>query len=118
MEFKGSAIRIRSCARELLSIRDDLMDDDESWDFFRRNLELKSTFLYCDLSKVISGAPHDQKKSLTKLGNRLFCLIEELDDAVKIQSISQAQNRFSDLALVLEEVVAMDLMPPPMDSDD
>ena len=78
MEFKGSAIRIRSCARELLSIRDDLMDDDESWDFFRRNLELKSTFLYCDFSKVISGAPQDQKKSLTKLGNRLFCSIEEV----------------------------------------
>ncbi|KAK1387213.1 Photosynthetic NDH subunit of lumenal location 3 like [Heracleum sosnowskyi] len=118
MEFKGSAIRIRRCACELLSIGDDLMDDEESWDLFSRDLHLKSTFLYCDFSKVISGAPQDQKKSLTKLGNRLFSLIEEFDYTVKIQSISQARSRFSDLALVLEEVVATDLMPPLMNSDD
>lgn len=78
MEFKGSSIRIRSCACELLSIGDDLKDDGESWDLVRRDLQLKSTFLYSDFSKVISGAPHDHKKSLTKLGNRLFCLIEEV----------------------------------------
>lgn len=78
MEFKGSAIRIRRCACELLSIGDDLMDDEESWDLVRRDLQLKSTFLYCNFSKVISDAPEDQKKSLTKLGNRLFSLIEEV----------------------------------------
>lgn len=78
MEFKGSAIRIRRCACELLSIGDDLMDDEESRELVRKDLQLKSTFLYCDFSKVISGAPQDQKKSLNKLGNRLFCLIEEV----------------------------------------
>ncbi|KAL8157742.1 hypothetical protein AgCh_002447 [Apium graveolens] len=118
MEFRGSAIRIRSCACELLSVGDVLMDDEESWDVVRRDLQLKSTFLYCDFSKVISGAPRDQKKSLTKLGNRLLCLIEELDHAVNIQSISQARSRFSDLALVLEEIIATDLMSPLIHSDD
>ncbi|KAL8100634.1 photosynthetic NDH subunit of lumenal location 3, chloroplastic-like [Apium graveolens] len=114
MEFKGSANRIRSCACELMSIGDDLMDDNESWDFVGRDLQLKATFLYCDFDKVISGAPEDHKRSLTELANRLFCSIEELDLAVKVQSIQQAQNRFSDLALVLEEVVESDLMPPPL----
>lgn len=78
MDFKGSANRIRICACELMSIGDDLMDDEESRDFVGRALQLKSTFLYCDFSKVISGSPEDQKRSLTELANRLFCSIEEV----------------------------------------
>lgn len=78
MEFKGSANRIRRCACELMSIGDDLMDDNESWDFVGRDLRLKATYLYCDFDKVISGASEDHKRSLTELANRLFCSIEEV----------------------------------------
>lgn len=79
MEFKGSANRIQRCASELMSTGDDLMDDNESWDFVGRELQLKATFLYCDFDKVISGAQEDhQKRSLTELANRLFCSIEEV----------------------------------------
>lgn len=78
MEFRGSANRIQRCACELMSIGNDLMDDQESWDFVGRDLQLKVTFLYCDFDKVISVAPEEQKRSLTELANRLFCSIEEV----------------------------------------
>lgn len=78
MEFKGSANRIRKCASELMSIGDDLMDDSESWEFVGKDLQLKSTLLYCDFDKVISGASKDLKSSLTELANRLFWAIEEV----------------------------------------
>ncbi|KAF5750023.1 psbQ-like protein 2 chloroplastic [Tripterygium wilfordii] len=107
MESSGSATRIKKCAFDLLSIGDDLMDDADSWDLFRRDLTLKSTFLYCDFSQIISNAPKDQKKALTELGNKLFCSIEELDRAVKIQNISLTQDRYNDAAVILQEVMAI-----------
>ena len=78
MDLKGSVYRIRKCAFDLLSVWSDLMDDDESWDLMGRDIQLKSTFLYLDFNKVISGAPQDQKKPLTELANKLFCSIEEV----------------------------------------
>lgn len=78
MEFRGGANRIRRCACELMSIGDDLMDDNESWDFVGKDLQLKATFLYCDFNQVISGAPEDKKRPLTELADRLFYSIEEV----------------------------------------
>lgn len=78
MQSKGSACRIKKCAYELLSIGSDLMEDGYSWDLVGRDIRLKSTFLYCDLSQLISSVPKDQKKALTELGNKLFCSIEEV----------------------------------------
>ncbi|KAE9450798.1 hypothetical protein C3L33_17301, partial [Rhododendron williamsianum] len=124
VEFKGSVYRIRKCAFDLLAIGDDLMDDDYSWDLVGRDLRLKSTFLYCDFRKMISSAPQDQKKGLTKLANKLFCSIEEvckfiapysyfpalqLDEAVKIRSITLTHDRYTEAAGILHEV--MELMP-------
>ncbi|KAI8538435.1 hypothetical protein RHMOL_Rhmol09G0103200 [Rhododendron molle] len=111
VEFKGSVYRIRKCAFDLLAIGDDLMDDDDSWDLVGRDLRLKSTFLYCDFRKMISSATQDQKKGLTKLANKLFCSIEELDEAMKIRSITLTHDRYryTEAAGILHEV--MELMP-------
>ncbi|XP_077246386.1 photosynthetic NDH subunit of lumenal location 3, chloroplastic-like [Tasmannia lanceolata] len=106
VESKGSACRIKKCAFDLLSIGE-LMDDEDSWDLMARDLRLRSTFLYCDFNHVISTAPDDQKKPLTDLANRLFHYIEQLDRAVKIRSISLTQDRYSDTALVLQEVILL-----------
>ncbi|KAA8532307.1 hypothetical protein F0562_032340 [Nyssa sinensis] len=109
VEFKGSAYRIRKCGFDLLSIGGgDLMDDDdESWDLMGRDLRLKSMFLYCDFNQMISSAPQDQKKRLTELANKFFCSIEELDHAVKIRSIPLSQDRYSEAAVILQEVMAL-----------
>lgn len=80
MESKGSASRIKKSAYDLLSMGDDVMDDDDdySWDLIGRDLRLKSTFLFCDFNQMISSAPQDQKEALTELANKLFQSIEEV----------------------------------------
>ena len=79
MELKGIVYRIRECAFDLLSMEDDLIDDDEdSWELVGRDLSLKSTFLYCDLNRVIACSHDDQKKALTDLANRLFYYMGEV----------------------------------------
>ena len=87
MELKGTVYRIRKCAFDLLSMEDDLIDDDEdSWELMGRDLSLKSTFLYCDLNRVIASSLGDQKKALTDLANRLFYYMEEVLIALVILS--------------------------------
>ncbi|KAJ6809736.1 photosynthetic NDH subunit of lumenal location 3, chloroplastic-like [Iris pallida] len=118
MEWKGSVYRIKKCAFDLLAMEEDLFDNDEDdgnaedgdgfwWEMMARELSLKSTFLYCDLNRIISGAfEGDRKKALTDLANRLFYFMEELGCAVKRRSISLAQVHYNDAALVLQEVMA------------
>ncbi|KAL0918396.1 hypothetical protein M5K25_010402 [Dendrobium thyrsiflorum] len=109
MEAKGCVFRIEKCAFDLLSMEDDLInedDDDIWWEIIRRDLSLKSTFLYCDLNRVISSSSDELKRTLTDLANRLFHYMEELDDTIKSRSISLAQICYSDAALVLQEIMA------------
>ncbi|KAJ4974944.1 hypothetical protein NE237_008118 [Protea cynaroides] len=103
---RGSVNRIKKCAFDLLSIGD-MSDDENSWDLMGKDLRLKSMFLYCDFSQVISNAPEEQKKTLSDLANRLFHYMEELDHAVKIRSIPLTQNRYNEAAHVLQEVMAI-----------
>ncbi|XP_009351673.1 photosynthetic NDH subunit of lumenal location 3, chloroplastic-like isoform X1 [Pyrus x bretschneideri] len=107
MQLKGSACRIKKCAFDLLSIGNDLTNDDRSWELMGRDLRLKSTFLYCDLNQMISRSPRDQKRALTELANKLFCSIEELDHAVKIRSLALTQDRYNEAAVILQEVMAL-----------
>ncbi|XP_057961854.1 photosynthetic NDH subunit of lumenal location 3, chloroplastic-like [Malania oleifera] len=129
MKTRGSASRIKNCAFELLSSWDDLiMDDyydeeenvlwdpmeddvgdDYGWlDLMQRDIRLKSTFFYCDFNQMISATPHhDQKKSLTLLANRLLSSIQELDRTTSVGCIHLIQDRYSDVALVLKDVIAL-----------
>ena len=80
-EYKGSVFRIRKCAFDLLSLEEDLVDDDcndEWWELIERDLRLKSTFLYCDLNKVISNTHDEHKEAFTSLANKLFYYMEEV----------------------------------------
>ncbi|XP_008813765.1 photosynthetic NDH subunit of lumenal location 3, chloroplastic-like isoform X2 [Phoenix dactylifera] len=106
-DYKGSVLRIKKCASDLLSLEEDMIDDDEdSWELMGRDLRLKSTFLYCDLNHVISSARDEhKKKTLTDLANKLFYFMEELDQAVKSRSIPLTQILYSDTALALQEVI-------------
>lgn len=74
---RGSVCRIKKCALDFLSIVD-LMDGEDGWDLMRRDIRLKSTFLYCDFNQVISNAAKEEKQPLIDLANKLFQSIEEV----------------------------------------
>jgi len=81
MELKGCFRRIKNCAVELFStMEEDLeMDDEDSWDLVGRDIRLKATFLYIDLSRVIASCEGEEhKKALTVLTNRFFYSMDEV----------------------------------------
>uniref|UniRef100_A0A453CH47 Uncharacterized protein n=1 Tax=Aegilops tauschii subsp. strangulata TaxID=200361 RepID=A0A453CH47_AEGTS len=82
-ELKGCVCRINNCAIELFSMEEDLeIEDEDSWDLVGRDLRLKATFMYIDLSRVISSCESDErKKTLTGLANKFFYFMDEFTDA-------------------------------------
>ncbi|AQK72806.1 hypothetical protein Zm00014a_010759 [Zea mays] len=56
MELRGCVCRIKSSALELLSMEEDLTTDldDDLWDLVMRDLQLKASFLYIDLYRLIA----------------------------------------------------------------
>ncbi|KQK00435.1 uncharacterized protein LOC100845214 [Brachypodium distachyon] len=114
IEMKGCVCRIKNCAGQLLSMEEDLVTDldDDSWDLVWRDLRLKATFLYIDLSRVISRSENDERrKALTLLANKFFYSTDELGDAVTSRSVPLVRMCFNDTAQALREVVAA-LTPP------
>ncbi|XP_039137956.1 photosynthetic NDH subunit of lumenal location 3, chloroplastic-like isoform X1 [Dioscorea cayenensis subsp. rotundata] len=107
MKSKGSLCRIRKCVFDLLSMEEELVDEnDDNFEFIRKDLRLKSTFLYFDLSQIISIAGDEHKKaSLTHLANTLFSCIEKLGNALKSRRVSLIQIHYHDAALALQEVM-------------
>ncbi|XP_026397920.1 photosynthetic NDH subunit of lumenal location 3, chloroplastic-like [Papaver somniferum] len=102
----GSVYRIRQCALDLLSIVD-LMDEEVSWDVIGRDLQLRSTFLYCDFKQIISKAAEDEKQPLINLANRLLCSTEEMSYAVKLKDSALMESRYLDTTKVLEDLMAL-----------
>ncbi|KAF7020033.1 hypothetical protein CFC21_033157 [Triticum aestivum] len=114
MELKGCVCRIKSCAGQLLSMEEDLVTDldDDSWDLVWRDLRLKATFLYIDLSRVISRSENDERrKALTLLANKFFYCTDELGDAVTSRSVPVVKMCYNDTAQALRELLAA-LAPP------
>ncbi|TVU15163.1 hypothetical protein EJB05_38670 [Eragrostis curvula] len=108
VELKGCVCRIKNCAVELFSMEEDLViDDEDSWDLVGQDLRLKATFLYIDLSRVISCYESEEhKNSLSVLANKFFYSMDELGDAVKSRSVPLTQVCYNDTADALREVVA------------
>ncbi|CAL9089753.1 unnamed protein product [Musa textilis] len=107
MESKGCAHRIKNCGSELLALEGHLTNVNEGkWKLMENSLRLKSTFLYCDLNRLISNEKDELRELLTDLTNRLTRYLEKLDRAVKTRSVPLARIHYNDVANVLREIGA------------
>jgi photosystem II oxygen-evolving enhancer protein 3 len=53
--------------------------DDDLWDLVRRDLQLKATFLYIDLRRVIAhNECEERREEITLLANNFFYFMDEV----------------------------------------
>ncbi|KAG0533954.1 hypothetical protein BDA96_04G237000 [Sorghum bicolor] len=112
MELRGCVCRIKSSALELLSMEEDLTTDldDDLWDLVRRDLQLKATFLYIDLNRVIAcNECEERREEITLLANDFFYFMDEVNksqpdhpDINELQTADQCLCTINQGLLVLD----------------